>query len=75
MGSSKVDFCTVEWEKERIQMGTGPDESLVGEMEEKLRARPDLVARLKDGDTTALAEILEYCTGTTVGSLNVRLLA
>lgn len=35
-------------------------------MRDKLQARPDLLERLRTGDTTALAEIVEHGTGATV---------
>jgi len=51
------------------------DEEQVSEIEQRLRAHPELLARFQAGDSTALVELLEIGTETTAESTEVRLLA
>ena len=53
----------------------GREEVSVEEVRSRLRGRPDLLERLKRGDASVLAELVEIGTGAQVESVEVRLLA
>jgi hypothetical protein len=64
-----------EHEERPSPSNEAPAELTAEEIQERLRARPDLLERLNKGDTTALLELLEEGTGAKVKSADIRLLA